>query len=91
MPQLPSHNAAPAPAAAAAHTQASGALQRTVLGQLLVPANAGRAFGGLTADRNPIHLCSATSQLFGFRQPIAHAMYLVARLEASLAEKGVLC
>eukprot|EP00879_Flechtneria_rotunda_P022132 GHRR01023353.1.p1 GENE.GHRR01023353.1~~GHRR01023353.1.p1 ORF type:complete len:321 (+),score=96.09 GHRR01023353.1:572-1534(+) len=59
-----------------------------VLAQLLIPGNAGRAYGALSGDRNPIHLHSLTSQLFGFKRPIAHAMYLVARLEAELSNAG---
>jgi acyl dehydratase len=59
-----------------------------LLANLSVPSNAGRAYGALSGDRNPIHLSALTSQLFGFKRPIAHAMYLVARLEAELANAG---
>lgn len=61
---------------------------RELLAQLSVPGNAGRAYGGLSGDRNPIHMHALTSQLFGFKRPIAHAMYLVARLEAELTNAG---
>lgn len=59
-----------------------------LLAELSLPANAGRSFGALTGDRNPIHMHALTSQLFGFKKPIAHAMYIVARLEAELVKKG---
>jgi acyl dehydratase len=59
-----------------------------LLANLSVPGNAGRAYGALSGDRNPIHLSALTSQLFGFKRPIAHAMYLVARLEGELANAG---
>eukprot|EP00878_Enallax_costatus_P001490 GHUV01001641.1.p1 GENE.GHUV01001641.1~~GHUV01001641.1.p1 ORF type:complete len:327 (+),score=76.16 GHUV01001641.1:118-1098(+) len=62
--------------------------KRELLAELSLPANAGRAFGALTGDRNPIHMHALTSQLFGFKKPIAHAMYIVSRLEAELAKKG---
>lgn len=68
--------------------EASEAPKRELLAELLLPANAGRAFGALTGDRNPIHMHALTSQLFGFKKPIAHAMYIVSRLEAELANKG---
>jgi hypothetical protein len=53
-----------------------------------LPGDTGRRFGALTGDRNPIHLYPLTARLFGFKRPIAHALYLVARLEASLAAAG---
>lgn len=34
-----------------------------LLAELSVPGNAGRSYGALTADRNPIHLSSLTSQV----------------------------
>jgi acyl dehydratase len=45
--------------------QESQAPKVVQLSGLLVPGNAGRAFGALTADRNPIHLSSVTSQVRG--------------------------
>ncbi|MEW5297240.1 MAG: hypothetical protein WDW36_000464 [Sanguina aurantia] len=49
----------------------------------------GRRYGALNGDWNPIHLHAAASRLFGFRRPIAHALMLVARCEASLRNQGV--
>lgn len=68
--------------------QAIDTPKRELLAELVLPANAGRAFGALTGDRNPIHMHALTSQLFGFKKPIAHAMYIVSKLEAELAKKG---
>lgn len=62
--------------------------KRELLTTWSVPGDAGRRFGALTGDRNPIHLYAFTSSLFGFKRPIAHALYLVARLEAALVNAG---
>lgn len=70
------------PAAAAAPAP------RALLASWTLPGDTGRRFGALTGDRNPIHLFPFTAQLFGFKKPIAHALYLVARLEVSLANAG---
>lgn len=43
--------------------QESAASKPLLLSELSVPGNAGRAYGALTADRNPIHLSSLTSQV----------------------------
>ncbi len=71
-----------------AQAPASALLGRVLLSELIVPGNAGRAYGSLSGDRNPIHLSALTARLFGFSRPIAHAMYLVARLEAELVKAG---
>jgi len=52
--------------------------------RLKIGGDAGRRYGAFSGDRNPIHLCAATASLFGFRRPIAHAMYLVGCMEAAL-------
>ncbi|NGO15507.1 hypothetical protein G5C60_50035, partial [Streptomyces sp. HC44] len=46
----------------------------------------GQRYGAASGDRNPIHLYPLTARLFGFRRPIAHGMWTVARC---LAEHGV--
>lgn len=43
--------------------QESAAPKPLLLSELSVPSNAGRAYGALTADRNPIHLSSLSSQV----------------------------
>ncbi len=44
-----------------------------------VPADIGRRYAGVSADYNPIHLSPMTAKWFGFRRPIAHGMWSVAR------------
>lgn len=44
----------------------------------------GRRYGALNGDLNPIHLHPLLSRLFGFKRPIAHALFLTSRAEASL-------
>jgi acyl dehydratase len=39
-------------------------------------------------DLNPIHLYPFTSQLFGFKRPIAHALCLTGIIEAQMRTKG---
>ena len=43
-----------------------------------LPENAGRQYGYLNGDLNPIHLWPWSARLFGFKRPIAHALYLMA-------------
>ena len=44
----------------------------------------GRRYARVSGDFNPIHLFRPTARLLGFRRPIAHGMYLVARAVAGL-------
>ncbi|EFJ52900.1 hypothetical protein VOLCADRAFT_86349 [Volvox carteri f. nagariensis] len=67
------------PPEAATATSASGKLG----------PDAGRRYGLLNGDLNPIHLHPATSALFGFKRPIAHALFLTGRAEASLRKAGL--
>ncbi len=48
-----------------------------------LPANLGRAYAAVSGDYNPIHLWALTAKLFGFRRPIMHGAWSLAR---SLAE-----
>lgn len=43
------------------------------------PADIGRRYGGVSGDRNPIHLSALTARLFGFPRAIAHGMWTKAR------------
>jgi acyl dehydratase len=52
--------------------------------QLRIGGDAGRRYGALSGDRNPIHMSALSAKLFGFSRPIAHAMYLVGCMEAAL-------
>ncbi|MER6348322.1 MaoC family dehydratase [Streptomyces sp. NPDC001595] len=48
-----------------------------------LPADLGRRYAAASGDRNPIHLHPLTARLFGFRRPIAHGMWTVARCLAA--------
>ncbi|MCK0538627.1 MaoC family dehydratase [Alcanivorax quisquiliarum] len=49
-----------------------------------VPADAGRRYGAVSGDRNPIHLYPLTAKLFGFKRQIVHGMWSKARCLAAL-------
>lgn len=51
-------------------------------------SDVGRRYGLLNGDLNPIHLHAVTARLFGFRRPIAHALFLTGRAEAALRNAG---
>lgn len=53
------------------------------------PENTGRRYARVSGDWNPIHLWPITAKQFGFRQPIAHGMYSLARCLAVLEARGV--
>lgn len=46
------------------------------MGVLELPEYSGRQYGALNGDYNPIHLWRCSARIFGFKQPIAHALYL---------------
>jgi acyl dehydratase len=47
-------------------------------------ADLGRRYAAVSGDRNPIHLHPLTARLFGFRRPVMHGMWTVARCLAVL-------
>jgi acyl dehydratase len=49
-----------------------------------VPGDAGRRYGAVSGDRNPIHLHTLSARLFGMPRAIAHGMWLKARCLAAL-------
>jgi acyl dehydratase len=49
-----------------------------------VAEDAGRRYAAVSGDRNPIHLHPLTARPFGFKQPIAHGMWTLARCLAAL-------
>jgi len=49
-----------------------------------VPEDIGRRYGGVSGDRNPIHLHAWSARLFGMPRPIAHGMWVKARCLAEL-------
>ena len=50
-----------------------------------VPADAGRRYGAVSGDVNPIHLSGVTAKAFGFKRAIAHGMWVKARALAALS------
>lgn len=51
-----------------------------------VPADQGRRYASASGDWNPIHLYPLTARLLGFKRPIAHGMWTLARCVASIGE-----
>jgi MaoC like domain len=49
-----------------------------------LPGDLGRRYGGVSGDRNPIHIHPYTARLFGFPKAIAHGMWTKARCLAAL-------
>ena len=49
-----------------------------------VPGGIGRRYGGVSGDRNPIHIHPLTAKPFGFGGAIAHGMWTMARCLAAL-------
>ncbi|CAN5230113.1 MaoC/PaaZ C-terminal domain-containing protein [soil metagenome] len=49
-----------------------------------VPDDIGRRYGGVSGDRNPIHLTALSAKPFGFPRAIAHGMWTKARCLAAL-------
>ena len=49
-----------------------------------LPEDLGRRFAKVAGDRNPIHMYWWTARLFGFRRPIIHGMWTLARCMAAL-------
>lgn len=56
------------------------------LSDLTLDESQARGYAVLSGDYNPIHLHSLLSKPFGFKQPIAHGMYMVAKVLASSPE-----
>jgi acyl dehydratase len=49
-----------------------------------LPGDLGRRYGGVSGDRNPIHLFGITAKAFGFPRAIAHGMWTKARCLAAM-------
>ncbi|HKJ35199.1 MAG TPA: MaoC/PaaZ C-terminal domain-containing protein [Solirubrobacterales bacterium] len=49
-----------------------------------LPAGLGRSYGGVSGDRNPIHMSEWTAKPLGFPKAIAHGMWTKARALAAL-------
>lgn len=51
------------------------------------PGNMGRRFAQLSGDYNPHHLYPLTARLLGYKQPIAHGMWTLARALAHIEQE----
>jgi len=51
---------------------------------ILVPAGTGRKYAKVSGDYNPHHLYTVSAKLLGFKRAIAHGMWSLARVVASL-------
>jgi len=51
-----------------------------------LPPDQGRRYAAVSGDYNPIHLWPLTARPFGFRRPIIHGMWSLARCAAALQE-----
>jgi len=49
-----------------------------------LPADLGRRYAAMSGDYNPVHLWPLTARLFGFKRPIAHGWWALARSVAEL-------
>lgn len=56
--------------------------ERSVVWRL--PADQGRRYAAVSGDNNPIHLWPLTARLFGFKRPIAHGWWALARALAEM-------
>ncbi|WP_300460098.1 MaoC/PaaZ C-terminal domain-containing protein [Desulfobacula sp.] len=51
---------------------------------IVVPSGTGRRYAAVSGDYNPHHLYTVLAKLFGFKRAIAHGMWSLARVVASL-------
>jgi acyl dehydratase len=51
---------------------------------IFVPGDTGRKYAGVSGDYNPHHLYGITAKMIGFKHPIAHGMWSLARVMASM-------
>ena len=54
---------------------------------ILAPSGIGKKYARVSGDYNPHHLYTVFAKLFGFKRPIAHGMWSLARVIASLDKK----
>ena len=59
------------------------------VGHFDVPAGAGKEYGWLTADLNPIHTSCVAAKLFGFERDLAHGMWGLGRALGVLRDVDV--
>jgi acyl dehydratase len=52
-----------------------------------LPGDLGRRYAGVSGDHNPLHLHPLTARALGYRRPIAHGMWSLARCVAALENR----
>lgn len=62
------------------------ALQGAREAPLVVPRGAGRSYGLVSRNLDPIHASTPTARLFGFPRAVVHGMWTVARVLAEVGE-----
>lgn len=58
-----------------------------VVETIQVPRDTGRKYAAISGDYNPHHLYGWTAKFIGFKQPIAHGMWSLARAGSSLEKR----
>lgn len=53
--------------------------EKALIGEVSLSPDTGRRYASLSGDYNPIHLSALTAKAFGFKKPIAHGMWTLAR------------
>jgi len=74
--------------ASAAAGPGSTAVASPPIARFELGSDLGRRYAAASGDWNPIHLTVITARLFGFRRPIAHGMWTLARCAAELSVPG---
>lgn len=87
-PRRSSKGAGSSGSSAVASSDAAPAPTWRVIDTWRLGGDVGRRYGMINGDLNPIHLHPLTSRLFGFKRPIAHALFLMSRVEAALQRAG---
>ena len=54
---------------------------------IFVAGDTGRKYAGVSGDYNPHHLYGITAKIIGFKHPIAHGMWSLARVMASMEKE----
>lgn len=53
--------------------------EKTLINEMNATSNTGRRYAKISGDYNPIHLSGVSAKAFGFKKPIAHGMWTLAR------------
>jgi acyl dehydratase len=53
--------------------------EKALISELNASSNTGRRYAKISGDYNPIHISGVSAKAFGFKKPIAHGMWTLAR------------